>query len=79
MRITHDPSRHTGHRHGLAPADYVRRAVADLLWPSYECQLCVGQEYWQGCECAYHGAVAPGFGPERWRAFLRRVLFPSRR
>ena len=34
-------------------------AVRRALWPPFECELCVGQEYWQGCYCAYHGATAP--------------------
>lgn len=46
-----------------------------MAWPLYECQLCVGQEYWQGCYCAYHGAIAPGGpGPKRWRRTLRWAL-----
>lgn len=45
-----------------------------LLWPSYACELCVGQDGEQGCYCAYHGAIAPG-GPGAGlvRALGRRV------
>jgi hypothetical protein len=28
-------------------------------WPYYECECCVGQEWWQGCYCAYHDAYMP--------------------
>jgi hypothetical protein len=49
------------------------RRLRRWLYPTYECALCVGQEAWQGCHCRYHGAVAPGVGPERWRALARRA------
>lgn len=32
-------------------------------WPSYECEQCVGQEYYHGCYCAYYGAWCPA-GPK---------------
>ena len=37
-----------------------------LCWPSYECQLCVGQDWWQGCYCAYHECAGPCAEPPRW-------------
>jgi hypothetical protein len=41
-------------------------------WPSYSCQQCVGQDAWQGCYCAYYGAVGPGDGNlEAWRRLYR--------
>lgn len=53
---------------------YPGRWLARLCYPSYECEQCVGQEYWQGCYCAYHGASAPCHGPEGWRAALRAIV-----
>lgn len=44
-----------------------------LLYPSYECTQCVGQDWWQGCYCQYHGGIAPGIGPETWRVWLRKL------
>lgn len=40
-------------------------------WPSYACELCVGQEPQQGCYCAYYGASAPGCPPTRFQQFWR--------
>lgn len=57
-----------------SPIDVLRRALSARLYPSYECEQCVGQEPWLGCYCQHYGAVAPGIGPEAWRAWLRRVL-----
>lgn len=42
-------------------------------YPMYDCECCVGQDWWQGCYCHYHGAVAPCEGPTRRHEFLRRV------
>lgn len=44
-----------------------------LAWPSYDCEQCVGQDWWQGCYCAYYGASAPNCGPEWWRVLMRRL------
>lgn len=46
-------------------ASWLHRLIYNAAWPSYACELCVGQEYWQGCYCDYHGAPHPG-GPSRW-------------
>ena len=44
------------------------------LWPSYECECCVGQEVWRGCYCAYYEAEAPGQGNiVWWRRWGRKV------
>lgn len=59
------------------PAGYVWRWISRILYPSYACQYCVGQEHWHGCYCGYYGAVAPGVGPEPWRVFLRQLLTPQ--
>lgn len=52
----------------------IRRLLRRLAYPSYDCELCVGQEWWQGCECSYHGGIAPGVGPEWWRVQLRKLV-----
>ena len=52
----------------------MKRSLYNWAWPSFECQQCVGQEYWQGCYCDYYGASCPGGpGPEWWRLLLRRL------
>lgn len=63
------------------PIDVLERFTRNLLWPSYPCTLCVGQEDWLGCYCAYHGAPAPGSGPSNLRVRLRELherVFPRR-
>lgn len=52
----------------------LRMRLLALGWPSYECELCVGQDPGIGCWCGYHGASAPGIGPEKWRVRLRKIL-----
>lgn len=56
------------------PVGYVKRWINRVLYPSYECECCVGQDASQGCYCAFYGAVAPSIGPEPWRAWLRSVF-----
>lgn len=55
------------------PIELLRWKVGSWLYPGFKCELCVGQEESQGCYCAYYRAVAPNFGPERWRVFARAV------
>lgn len=52
----------------------MRNLLRRFLYPSYDCQCCVGQEPSQGCYCAYYDSPAPGRGPEPWRVFLRRLF-----
>lgn len=59
---------------GSPLVDIWRRGLRGLAWPGYECQQCVGQEYGQGCWCAYNGASSPGEGPEWWRVQLRMLF-----
>ena len=51
----------------------LRRWIRKKLYPSFDCELCVGQEYWQGCYCAYYGATAPGEGPSTFIYYARKV------
>lgn len=51
----------------------IRKLWRNLLYPSYECEQCVGQEPWRGCYCAYFGCVAPNKGCETWRSYLRML------
>jgi hypothetical protein len=53
------------------PLTLFRWWVRRLLWPSYECELCVGQDAWQGCYCAYYGSPRPSHGPSRARVIAR--------
>ena len=55
-----------------APIVWLRIYLRRLAWPPYDCERCVGQDY--GCWCDYHGAIAPGIGPEWWRVRLRVLL-----
>lgn len=77
--MIHDPTKHTGRRFNApTPWQALRRAVRGLLWPGYACECCVGQEYWQGCYCAYNEAIAPGFGPTLpyvWGRAVYRLFF----
>lgn len=49
--------------------------------PGFECECCVGQEYWQGCYCGHHGCVGPDLEPSRrhlfWR-WLAKIMLPAR-
>lgn len=52
-------------------------AVRRIAYPNFDCQLCVGQHSWQGCYCAYHGAVAPAGEndqPRWYHLFARWIL-----
>lgn len=51
----------------------IRSWIAKKLYPDFACEGCVGQEYWQGCYCAYHGATGPGEGPSIFISYARRV------
>lgn len=31
----------------------------EVLYPGYNCELCVGQDAWAGCHCTYYGAWDP--------------------
>lgn len=42
--------------------NHVKKWAYVRLWPAYDCEQCVGQEYWQGCYCAYYGGWSPA-GP----------------
>jgi hypothetical protein len=49
---------------------WLHELLFGLAWPTYECQSCVGQEWYHGCYCAYHNA----FGPcDPKGAFLQRT------
>ena len=52
---------------------WLHRLIFDFAWPRYECCQCVGQDYWQGCECDYRGAIAPGVEPERRHVVARKI------
>ena len=54
----------------------IRKGAYNKLWPGYECEQCVGQEYWQGCYCAYYDAWCPA-GPsgEPWWVEPGRKLY----
>jgi len=60
------------------PLQVARRRLCNLLYPSYECQQCVGQEAHWGCYCGYHLCVSPCVGPgaiHHWlRGFAERHL-----
>lgn len=47
------------------------RWLNHIAYPTYECRYCIGQEWHQGCWCAYYGAVAPGVGPSKFRLWLQ--------
>lgn len=67
---TFDSSTWTGRSRRVPPA-----WMRELAFPYFSCEFCVGQEYWQGCWCAYHRAEAPGDGEIRaWRRLLRSTL-----
>lgn len=63
-------------RNAPTPYEAFRRWLRARLYPSYECEQCVGQEAWQGCYCAYYGATAPSEGPGPIRALLRDLAEP---
>lgn len=64
-----------------SPFDGLRRKLRTWLYPSFDCDNCIGMPE-HGCYCEATGAVAPGLGPEWWRATLRNrlhaFLFPTR-
>lgn len=48
------------------------RWLRAIGWPTYDCQLCVGQNHWDGCYCAYYNAYAPcGPEPPAWVEVIR--------
>jgi hypothetical protein len=49
----------------------LRTWLYNKAYPGFECQQCVGQDYWQGCHCAYAGGISPGEGPGRYHLALR--------
>lgn len=55
---------------GRRPRQSFKWWLHDVLWPSYSCELCLGQDAGHGCYCAHQGALSPG-GPGpgwlRWR------------
>lgn len=53
---------------------YVTWVIIRLLYPPYECEMCVGQEPWRGCYCAYYDAYGPaGVETPRWVEIARSV------
>lgn len=56
----------------------LRWLIAAWLYPTFDCESCNGVSGFEGvgCECSYKGAIAPGVGPGRLRAWLRRRLDP---
>jgi hypothetical protein len=52
---------------------WLHRLIYDLAWPSYACELCVGQEEWRGCQCEYYGAIAPYTPPRPIHTLARQV------
>lgn len=55
------------------PLDLLKWRIRSFLYPSFECEQCVGQDH--GCYCAYYEAVAPNCGPEKWRVVLRDLAY----
>lgn len=52
---------------------WLHRLIYRAAWPPYDCCQCIGQDWWQGCECDWRGAIAPGVGPERRHLLLRKL------
>lgn len=52
----------------------LRTWLKRIAYPPFECQQCVGQEYWQGCYCVYNDASAPGEGPTLKQALALKIL-----
>lgn len=52
---------------------WLHHLIYNAAYPTYECELCVGQEGWQGCYCAYHGAISPSAGPHTGHLLLRLI------
>jgi hypothetical protein len=62
-------------RRGAWGLSWLHQIIYRLAWPMWEgCDLCVGQDPWQGCWCEYVGATSPGEGPEL-RHLLARWLW----
>ncbi len=53
---------------------WIRWKLIAWLYPAYDCEDCVGAGREHGCWCDYHGAIAPGVNPDRWRVMLRRLM-----
>jgi hypothetical protein len=47
--------------------------VSRQAYPHYECECCIGQEWWRGCYCQYHDCIGPCEEPRMWHRFWRRV------
>lgn len=58
----------------IVSAYAARRVPGSLLYvwafPHFDCTHCHGDPTWP-CECAYRGAIAPGKGPGRIRAWVQ--------
>ena len=61
-----DSAHWTGRRCGISPLDLLRGWLRKQLYPGFECEQCVGQEWWQG-------GRADECGDQRSGAALRRV------
>lgn len=57
----------------LDPLDSLLWEIHAFLWPAFDCADCIGMIQ-HGCYCTYQEGVAPGTGPEPWRAFLRNIF-----
>lgn len=69
----------TGREHfSPTPAGYVLRWINRLLYPSYDCEDCIGMMISHGCYCAAYDAVAPCTPPEPWRAWARSLIGKSK-
>ena len=47
----------------------------EVLFPYYPCELCVGQEYWQGCHCKYYDAWSARDSRPPWWARIGRHVY----
>lgn len=52
---------------------WLHRALYDYAYPDYECEQCVGQYLWAGCECHHHGLPGPCVEIGALRALARDV------
>lgn len=57
-----------------SPLDLLLWRVQAFLYPTFDCNQCVGQEPHQGCYCAHYDAVAPCSAPEPWRVLGRKLF-----
>ncbi|MBB5986008.1 hypothetical protein [Sphingobium lignivorans] len=56
-----------------SPIDVARRVVRSWLYPTFDCENCIGMPE-HGCYCAATGATSPNEGPGMLRAWLRIEL-----